>query len=37
MSKINIKMLSEDALVYLKENAESIAKKIAENEDNSWI
>ena len=37
MSKINIKILSEDALVYLKENAESIAKKIAENEDNSWI
>ena len=37
MSRINIKMLTEDALAYLKENAESIAKKIAENEDNFWI
>lgn len=37
MSKRNIKMLSEDALIYLKGNAESFSKKIAENEDNSWI
>lgn len=37
MSKINIKMLTEDALAYLRENADSFAKRIAENEDNSWI
>lgn len=37
MSSLNIKMLTEDALAYLKENADSFSKKIAENEDNSWI
>lgn len=37
MSKINIKMLSEDALIYIKENAESFSKKIDENENNLWI
>lgn len=37
MSKINIKLLTEDSLAYLKENAESFSKKIVENEDNSWI
>lgn len=37
MSKINIKMISEDTLSYLKVNAESFAKFIAENETNDWI
>lgn len=37
MSKINIKILSEDALIYLKNNAEIFATKIKENPDNSWI
>ena len=37
MSKINIKMLTEDALVYLRNNPDSISKMIKENENNSWI
>lgn len=37
MSKINIKMISEDTLAYLKANADSFAKSIAENETNAWI
>lgn len=37
MSKVNIKLLSEDALIYLRNNAESFAEKIKENSDNSWI
>ena len=37
MSKINIKMLTEDALVFLKENSKVFSEKIMDNEDNSWI
>ena len=37
MSKIHIKMLSEDALMYLKKNTENIAKKVIANNSNDWI
>ena len=37
MSKIHIKMLSEDALIYLKKNSELIAKSVSENVSNEWI
>ena len=37
MSKIHIKMLSEDALMYLKNNSAQVAKKVADNPTNSWI
>lgn len=36
-NKIYIKMLSEDALAYIKKNTNTIYKYIVENEDNSWI
>ena len=34
---IKVQTLSENALLYLRANLESVAKKISENEDNSWI
>lgn len=37
MSKIHIKMLSEDALSHLKKNVKSITEKIIENSSNEWI
>lgn len=37
MSSINIKLLSEDSLNYLKENLERVTKLIQENENNDWI
>lgn len=37
MSKIHIKMLSEDALIYLKKNSEIVAKKVSEQSSNEWI
>lgn len=37
MNRIHIKVLSEDALTYLKENVEVIAKKISKNENNDWV
>lgn len=37
MSKIFIKVLSEDALIHLKKNVESVAEKIVINNDNDWI
>lgn len=37
MSNINIKMLSEDAYLFLKTHLEEVTNKIIENEDNSWI
>lgn len=37
MSKIHIKLLSEDALMYLKKNSEQVAKKIIDNTTNGWI
>lgn len=37
MSKIHIKMLSEDALMYLKNNSAQVAKKVADNPTNNWI
>ena len=37
MSKIHIKMLSEDALIYLKKNSELVAKSVSENVSNEWI
>lgn len=37
MSKIHIKMLSEDALMYLKKNSAQVAKKIQDNATNGWI
>lgn len=37
MSKIHIKLLSENALAHMKKNIDVITKKIQENEDNSWI
>lgn len=37
MSKIYIKVMSEDALNYLKQNIERITSKIQENESNEWI
>lgn len=37
MSRINVKMLSEDSLIYLRKNVVSITKKIMENNDNNWI
>ena len=37
MSKVHIKMLSEDALSYLKKNSASVAKKVIDNATNGWI
>ena len=37
MSKIHIKMLTEDALNYMKKNIDYITKKIQENDTNEWI
>lgn len=37
MSKIHIKMLSEDALMYLKKNSAQVAKKVIDNATNDWI
>ena len=37
MNYINIKLLSEDALNYLKENLERVTKLIQDNDDNKWI
>lgn len=37
MSEINIKMLTEDALNFLRNNKSSFATKISENENNLWI
>lgn len=37
MCKIHIKMLSEDALIYLKNNSELIAKNVSEHSTNEWI
>ncbi|MDY5983259.1 MAG: DUF6339 family protein [Anaeroplasma sp.] len=37
MSKIHIKLLSENALAHMKKNIDVITKKIQENEDNKWI
>lgn len=37
MSKIHIKMLSEDALAYSKKNSEYIAKKLSVQVTNKWI
>ena len=37
MNSIHIKMLSEDALIFLKKNIGLITKKIIENDDNEWI
>ena len=37
MSKIHIKMLSEDALMYLKKNSAQVAKKVIDNATNGWI
>lgn len=37
MSKIHIKMLSEDALIFVKKNSEKIAKQISIQSSNEWI
>lgn len=37
MSKIHIKMLSEDALLFLKKNSAQVAKKVIDNATNGWI
>lgn len=37
MSKIHIKVLSENALAHMKKNIDSITKMIQDNNDNSWI
>lgn len=37
MSKIRIKMLSEDALTYIKKNTDAIVEKIQNNDDNAWL
>ncbi len=37
MSKIHVKLLSENALAHMKKNIDVITKKIQDNEDNSWI
>ncbi|HMM00006.1 MAG TPA: DUF6339 family protein [Bacilli bacterium] len=37
MNRIHIKIMSEDALAYLKTNAEYVAQKIKESESNEWI
>lgn len=34
---VHVKMLSEDALIYLKKNIDKITKLIIENDDNSWV
>lgn len=37
MSIIKVKMMSENALIYLKNNLSRITQKILENDDNKWI
>lgn len=37
MANINIKLLSEDAYLFMKTHLEDITNKIIENEDNTWI
>ena len=37
MANINVKVLSEDAYLYLKNHLEEVTKKIIENDDNFWI
>ena len=37
VSKIHIKLLSENALAHMKKNIDSITKMIQENESNNWI
>ena len=37
MSRIRIKMLSEDALVYLKKNSNTIAKQVISQSTNKWM
>lgn len=37
MSKIHIKMLSEDALLFLKKNSALVAKKVIDNVTNGWV
>jgi hypothetical protein len=37
MSKIHIKMLSEDALIYLKKNSDVVAKNVNDQSSNEWI
>lgn len=37
MSKINIKVMSEAAIAYLKNNSEEVTNKILANDNNSWI
>ncbi|MGM9666111.1 MAG: DUF6339 family protein, partial [Eubacteriales bacterium] len=34
---IHVKIMSEDALIYLRKNVESISTKVSENETNEWI
>lgn len=36
-STIHIKVLSENALLFLKKNISNVTKKIVENENNGWI
>lgn len=36
-NRIHIKLLSENALLYLKKNLSTVTKKIQENNNNSWI
>lgn len=37
MAKINVRIMSEDALIYFKSNLEYVTQKIIENNDNKWI
>ena len=37
MSKIRIKILTDEALSYMKKNIKYVTKKIQENENNDWI
>lgn len=37
MANINIKLLSEDAYLFMKSHLGEVTKKIMENEDNSWV
>lgn len=37
MSKIHIKMLTDDALNFMKNNTATVAEKVKENPTNEWI
>ena len=37
MARINIKILSEDAYLYIKSHLDLVTKKIQENDNNSWL